>query len=168
LLTPSAIRLLPREDGMTKDAADGMTKDAADQGAWVIERRRHARMPGDWAVRWIVGEYMVVLETRALDASLHGLRLEVPLKDLSNLLTPGQRHRVEILVGGNGKRVTRMAEVRHVSETSVGFFIDEALPMDELRRHPMDPDRAALSHVRHDESRHPTAPDRQSARTLPS
>jgi hypothetical protein len=134
---------------MTKDAASGMTKDAADQGAWVIERRRHTRTPGNWAVRWIVGEYMVVLETRALDASIHGLRLEIPLKDLSGLLTPGQRHRIEILVGGTGKRVTRVAEVRHVSATSVGFFIDEALPMEELLRHPIDPDRAAISHVRH-------------------
>jgi len=147
-----------------------MTKDGADQGAWVIERRRHTRTPGPWAVRWIVGEceYMVVLETRALDASIHGLRLEVPLQEFSRLLVPGQRHRIEILLGGSGKRVTRVAEVRHVSETSVGFFIEEALPMDDLLRHPIDPDRAAISHVRHDESRHTTAPARQSAPTSPS
>ena len=75
-----------------------MAKDGSDQGAWVIERRRHARTPGPWAVRWIVGEceYMVVLETRALDASIHGLRLEVPLQEFSRLLVPGQRHRIEL------------------------------------------------------------------------
>ena len=84
---------------MTQDAIDhvkGAGGVAADQTAWVIERRVHARTPGSWAVRWIVGEYMVVLETRALDASLHGLRLEVPLQGLSAPLRPGQRHRIEI------------------------------------------------------------------------
>jgi hypothetical protein len=119
----------------------------ADQNAWVIERRRHTRTPGSWAVRWIVGEHIVVLETRALDASLHGLRLEVPLQGLSSLLTLGQRHRIEILVGGTTKRLTRVAEVRHITETSVGFSIDEALPMDEMLRSPADPARLATSHV---------------------
>ncbi len=116
-----------------------------DQNAWVIERRRHTRTPGSWAVRWIVGEYMVVLETRALDASLHGLRLEMPLQGLSTLPVPGQRHRLEILLGT--KRLTRIAEVRHVSQTSIGFSIEEALPMEELLRAPADPARTATSHV---------------------
>ena len=118
-----------------------------EQNAWVIERRRHARTAGSWAVRWIVGEYMVVLETRALDASLHGLRLEMPLQGLSVLLTPGQRHRIEILVGGTTKRLTRIAEVRHVTETSIGFSLEEALPMEELMRAPADPARVAITHV---------------------
>ena len=131
------------------DHVEAVVAPGAEQNAWVIERRRHVRTPGQWKVRWIVGEMMVVLDTRALDASLHGLRREVPLEKFSGLLTPGQRHRIEILVGGNGKRVTRVAEVRHVSERSVGFFIEEPLPMEELLRTPPDPDRAAISHVRH-------------------
>jgi len=133
----------------TIDRAKDTVGAGAKQNAWVIERRRDPRTPGSWAVRWIVGEHMVVLETHALDASLHGLRLGVPLQDLSGLLIPGQRHRIEILVGGTAKRVTRTAEVRHVTETSVGFFIEEALPMEELLRSPADPARVAISHVRH-------------------
>jgi hypothetical protein len=136
---------------MTNRAADhtrAAAADGANENAWVIERRRHPRTSGRWAVRWIVGEYMVVLETRALDASVNGLRLEVPLDKFSGLLTPGQRHRIEILLGGTGKRVTRIAEVRHVTATSVGFFIDEPLPMEELLRYPADPADTAITHVR--------------------
>lgn len=117
-----------------------------EHSAWVIERRRHARTPGSWAVRWIIGEYMILLETRALDASLHGLRLEMPLRGLSVLPIPGQRHRIEILLGAS-KRLTRIAEVRHVSQTSIGFSIEEPLPMEELLRAPADPARVATSHV---------------------
>jgi hypothetical protein len=103
-------------------------------GAWVIERRRDARLPVSWGIRWIVGEQMVVLKTRTLDASLHGLRLEIPTKELGELgvlLEPGQRHRLEILVSG-GQRVSRMAELRHVGAGSVGFQIDEELPLERL------------------------------------
>jgi len=88
---------------------------------------------------------MVVLETRALDASLHGLRLEMPLRGLAALPVPGEQHRVEILVGG--KRLTRIAEVRHVSETSIGFSIEEPLPIEELLRAQADPAITATSHV---------------------
>ena len=116
-----------------------------EHNAWVIERRRHTRTPGSWAVRWIVGEHMVVLETRALDASLHGLRLEMPLHGLSALPVPGEQHRLEILVGT--KRLSRIAEVRHVSPTSIEFSIEEPLPMEELRRAPTDPAVTATSHV---------------------
>jgi hypothetical protein len=133
--------------GKIERADDGGVHDI-DANAWVIERRLHPRIPGSWGVRWIVGEHVIVLETRALDASVHGLRLEIPLQGLSRLLAAGQRHRIEILVGGSAKRLTRVAQVRHVTETSVGFSIEEALPMDELRR-PLDPSRAALSHVPH-------------------
>jgi hypothetical protein len=136
---------------MTTNRAIAPSKDSVPTGlgcnAWVIERRRHARASGSWAVRWIVGEYMVVLETRALDASLHGLRLEMPLHGLSVLPIPGQRHRIEILLGGTAKRLTRVAEVRHVTETSIGFSIEEPLPMDELLRAPADPAHVATSHV---------------------
>jgi hypothetical protein len=131
------------------DQAKDSVAEGVEQNAWVIERRRHARTPGSWAVRWIVGEYMVVLETRALDASMHGLRLEMPLQGLSVLPIPGQRHRIEILLGGTAKRLTRIAEVRHVTETSIGFSIEEALPMEELLRTPADPAHLATTHVPH-------------------
>jgi hypothetical protein len=134
--------------GAIHQAGDAGVRDK-EPNAWVIERRRHARIPGSWAIRWIVGEHMVVLETRALDASVHGLRLEIPLEGLSGLLAVGQRHRLEILVGGTAKRLTRVAEVRHVTDTSVGFLIEVALPMEELRRSPADPSRLAISHVPH-------------------
>jgi len=131
------------------DQANASVAEGIQQNAWVIERRCHARMPGSWAVRWIVGEYMVALETRALDASMHGLRLEMPLQGLSVLPTPGQRHRIEILLGGTAKRLTRIAEVRHVTKTSIGFSIEEALPVEELLRTPADPARLAITHVPH-------------------
>jgi hypothetical protein len=133
----------------TMDQARDFVAEGGEQNAWVIERRRHARTPGSWAVRWIVGEYMVVLETRALDVSMHGLRLEMPLQGLSVLLIPGQRHRIEILVGGTAKRITRIAEVRHVTETCIGFSIEEPLPMEEFLRTQSDPARVATTHVPH-------------------
>ena len=95
---------------------------------WVIERRRDPRVPVSWGVRWIIGEWIVIFDTRALDASTHGLRVEMPMKELGGLgelLVPGQRHRIEILLSG-GRRLTRIAEVRHVADGSVGFLIDQS------------------------------------------
>jgi len=103
---------------------------------WVIERRRDPRVPVSWGVRWIIGEWIVIFDTRALDASTHGLRVEMPMKELGGLgelLVLGQRHRIEILLSG-GRRLTRIAEVRHVADGSIGFLIEEALPVEELVR----------------------------------
>lgn len=105
---------------------------------WVIERRRSPRVPVSWGVRWIIGDWVIVVQTRALDASDHGLRLEIPVKEMGRLgalLAPGQRHRIEILLSGS-ERLTRVAEVRYVSDGSVGFQIDEALPVERLVRAP--------------------------------
>ncbi len=105
-------------------------------GAWVIERRADRRVPVSWGVRWIIGDCIIVLGCRVLDAARHGLRLEVPLKDigeLARLLKVGDRHRLEILPG-RGARLSRVARLCHVTAASVGFEVDEALPVERLRR----------------------------------
>jgi hypothetical protein len=114
-------------------------------GAWVIERRRDARLRVSWDIWWIIGERAVVLKAKTLDASRHGVRIEISMKDLEDLghldalLVPGQRHQLEILVSG-GPRLTRLAEIRHVGAGSIGFEVEEELPVERLMRiHLPDP-----------------------------
>lgn len=90
------------------------------------EKRREPRAGASWPVRWVLGG-CVVVRTRALDTSPHGIRLELPIPLDSPLLQAGERHRIEIELE-DGERLARMAEIRHVTGRSAGFCFEEPLP----------------------------------------
>lgn len=86
-------------------------------------RRRHPRHPVSWPVRLWVGEKS--FEGRAVDASLHGIRLSaVP----TALLEVGKSYRLDILTDSNGE-LTCIAEVRCITDREVGMQTTEAFPL---------------------------------------
>lgn len=99
-------------------------------GAVVRERRRYPRTSLSWTVVWFPDEHTVV-ETRALDASMHGIRLQLPLPADSARLDAGERHRIEVRRWSSA-RLLRTVEVRHVTGGSVGFYVEEPLLLQPI------------------------------------
>ena len=91
------------------------------------ERRRWQRRDVAWPVRFLFGDGASVA-ARAVDASRHGLRLELDSGTAGSLLAHGDRCGVEVYLGGSVARFFRVAEVSHVGDRGVGLVIPEALP----------------------------------------
>ena len=64
----------------------------------------------------------------AVDASLHGLRVQLEYTVASRLLHRGHRYRIEVELPATGGRFVRTGAVRDISERAVGFEILEPLP----------------------------------------
>jgi hypothetical protein len=92
----------------------------------VIERRRWPRREVTWVARVLLGDG-VVIAAKAIDASLHGLRLAVDQLAATVLRQEG-KCRVEVYLTGSEATFMREAEVRHVDEHGVGLAIAEPLP----------------------------------------
>jgi len=85
--------------------------------------RRHPRRPVFWPVRLWIGEES--FEGRAVDASLHGIRLTaVP----TALLEVGKSYRLDILSDPSAE-FSCPAEVRNITDESVGLETKEPLPL---------------------------------------
>ena len=69
----------------------------------------------------------VVIAAKAIDASLHGLRLVVD-ELAAAALRRGGKCRVEVKLEGSEATFFREAEVRHVDEHGVGLAVAEPLP----------------------------------------
>lgn len=87
------------------------------------ERRRHSRRPVVWPVRVWIGEE--AFDGRAVDASIHGIRLATVATDM---LRVGTSYRVEILTGGDGP-FPCTAEVRNLSDRGAGMETKEPFPL---------------------------------------
>jgi hypothetical protein len=93
-------------------------------GCRVIERRRWPRREVAWVARLLFGDGDVVA-AKAMDASLHGMRLAVD----DHLATRhGEKCRVEVRLANSEATFCREAEVRHVDAHSIGLAITDPLP----------------------------------------
>jgi hypothetical protein len=90
----------------------------------VIERRRWPRREVAWVARLLLGDGDVVT-AKAMDASLHGLRLAV---DDHVAIRHGEKCRVEVRLANSEATFCREGEVRHVDEHSIGLVITDPLP----------------------------------------
>jgi hypothetical protein len=69
------------------------------------------------------------IAAKAMDASLHGLRLALGDDALaSTAIRHGESCAVEVHVPNSEARFVRQAEVRHVGEHDIGLVISEPLP----------------------------------------
>ena len=90
------------------------------------ERRRWERSDVEWPARVVMGQGSAVA-AKAIDASLHGLRIVLEGSAAEGLAN-GQRCGVEVQLADNSARFFREAEVRHIASRGVGLEIPEALP----------------------------------------
>ena len=95
-------------------------------GCCVIERRRWPRREVAWGARILLRDG-VVIAAKAIDASLHGLRVAVDQVAAAVLRREG-KCRVEVCLVSSEATFLREAEVRHVDEHGVGLAITEPLP----------------------------------------
>ena len=94
----------------------------------MVERRRWSRRQVVWTARLVIGEGKVIA-AKALDASLHGLRLSLDADAHASVaIRHGDRCAVEVHVPNSEARFFRQGEVRHVGEHGVGLAIAERLP----------------------------------------
>jgi len=92
----------------------------------VIERRRWPRRQVAWSARLLIGGGKAIA-AKAMDASLHGLRLALGHDALASI-RHGESCAVEVHVPHSEARFVRQAEVRHVGEHDIGLVISEPLP----------------------------------------
>jgi len=90
----------------------------------VIERRRWPRREVAWVARLLLGDGDVIA-AKAMDASLHGMRLAV---DDHVAIRHGEKCRVEVRLANGEATFCREGEVRHVDEHSIGLAITDPLP----------------------------------------
>ncbi len=94
----------------------------------MIERRRWPRRQVAWTARLLIGGGKAIA-AKAMDASLHGLRLALGEDALaSTAIRHGESCAVEVHVPHSEARFFRQAEVRHVGEHDIGLVISEPLP----------------------------------------
>ena len=94
----------------------------------MIERRRWPRRQVAWSARLLIGGGKAIA-AKAMDASLHGLRLALGEDALaSTAIRHGESCAVEVHVPHSEARFFRQAEVRHVGEHDIGLVISEPLP----------------------------------------
>ncbi len=94
----------------------------------MIERRRWPRRQVAWSARLLIGGGKAIV-AKAMDASLHGLRLALGEDALaSTAIRHGESCAVEVHVPHSEARFFRQAEVRHVGEHDIGLVISEPLP----------------------------------------
>ncbi|MBI3030573.1 MAG: PilZ domain-containing protein [Candidatus Rokubacteria bacterium] len=95
----------------------------ADREPALAARRRHPRRPVFWPVRLWIGDES--FDGRAVDASLHGIRLtDVP----TALLEVGKSYRLDLGTDRQGE-FTCLAQVRNITDGSVGLETKEPLPI---------------------------------------
>jgi hypothetical protein len=92
----------------------------------VIERRRWPRREVAWGARVVLTDGDVIV-AKAIDVSVHGLRLVVDELAAAALRRAG-KCRVEVKLEGSEATFFRDAEVRHVDEHGVGLAVAEPLP----------------------------------------
>ena len=90
----------------------------------MIERRRWPRREVAWVARLLLGDGDVIA-AKAMDASLHGMRLAV---DDHLAIRHGEKCRVEVRLANSEATFCREGEVRHVDAHSIGLAITEPLP----------------------------------------
>ncbi|MBI4589304.1 MAG: PilZ domain-containing protein [Candidatus Rokubacteria bacterium] len=91
------------------------------------ERRRYCRYPVSWPIRLWVSEHFF-LAGRAVDASLHGMRISLVSWIPSGILRQGAAYRLDVRPELRGElRCT--GQVRRVTEDGVALEIAEELPL---------------------------------------
>lgn len=91
------------------------------------ERRRYRRYPVSWPIRLWVSEHFF-LAGRAVDASLHGMRISLVSWIPSGILRQGAAYRVDVRPEPREEfRCT--GQVRRIAEDSLGLEIVEELPL---------------------------------------
>jgi len=94
----------------------------------VVERRRWSRRQVVWSARLLIGDGKVIA-ARAMDASLHGLRIALDEgAHASTMIRHGESCAVEVHVPDSEARFFRQGEVRHFGEHGVGLAIADPLP----------------------------------------
>jgi hypothetical protein len=101
------------------------------------DRRRFSRHPVSWYVRLWVDEGSFV-SARAVDASLHGMRIALTENHPPIGLEVGHPRRVEVFLPERDTAFTRVGEVRHVGDHGIGLYIREPLPADLISELPAD------------------------------
>ncbi len=96
------------------------------------ERRRHVRYTVSWPVRLWVSE-QVIVEGRAVDASVGGIRVVLREPPPPGSLKLGGRYRLEVSAGRNDMFAC-LAEARHISADSIGFENLEEIPLTLILR----------------------------------
>jgi hypothetical protein len=99
----------------------------------VLERRRWSRQKVGWSARLLIGEGKVIA-AKAIDASLHGLRLA--LDDgarAAAAIRHGERCAVEVHVPDSEARFFRQGDVRYLDDQVVGLAITQPLPAALIR-----------------------------------
>ncbi len=96
------------------------------------DRRRAERQSVTGRVRlWIFGRLGFV-EGEAVNASVHGLGMELSPIVPRTLLHHGRHHRVEML-STDGDTFSAMAEIRHISGLTVGVRLSTEVPLERFR-----------------------------------
>jgi hypothetical protein len=93
----------------------------------VVERRRWSRRTVGWSARLLIGEGKVIV-AKAMDASLHGLRLALDDTRAAAAIRHGESCAVEVHVPDSEARFVRQGEVRHLGDQGVGLAFAEPLP----------------------------------------
>ncbi len=91
------------------------------------DRRRYPRYFASWPASLLVDSICLLLGG-TVDVSAHGMRLRLTDVGLSMLIKPGEQVRAQVRFGRTEDRITRVGEVRHVSNGEVGMEIKEELP----------------------------------------
>ena len=92
-----------------------------------MERRRWPRREVSWSVRLSLGQGAVIV-ARAVDASLHGLRLVFDEARAAAGINQGDYCGVEVYLADDGGRFVREGQVCHMGAYGMGLAITEALP----------------------------------------
>jgi hypothetical protein len=69
-----------------------------------------------------------VIGTKATDASVHGMRLDVDESLARSVIPTGETCRIRVELPGTEATFVREAEVRHIGVNGVGLAIKEPLP----------------------------------------
>ena len=93
----------------------------------MAERRRWPRHIVAWSARLVLGDG-VTLSAKAVDASLHGLRVVFADLPADRPISPGMKCRVEVHLEESQAKFSRDAEVCHLGHHGAGLAIAEALP----------------------------------------
>lgn len=89
--------------------------------------RRWPRYRVAWSVGLFIGDGNAI-ETKAVDVSLYGVRLEVSHEAALQLFRPGETYRFEVHLPDSQARFIRLGEVRYIDAHGVGLKALEALP----------------------------------------
>ena len=92
-----------------------------------MERRRWPRREVTWSVRLLLGEGAAIA-AKAVDVSLHGLRVAVDTYLERPVIHHGDKCRVEVRLADDQARFCREAEIRHIDERGIGLVIADAVP----------------------------------------